>query len=305
MELITIGQKHHSGKEVPLWHNTRETFDPQLGAGTHFRLILIESGTGILRINDQHIVFNAPVLLCLNEQETLSLEQSINIKATALYFHPTVINDAFSLEKIRNAQPNFRPTDWQDRVWLDPFIDHSANCHGLLNLGPTTANQIAQQIAYTARELNQQRDIFWPCRSRSYFLELLFTIDRLYREPELTEIGMIAQLENQKEIGDVLLYLHTHYQEKINLNELARQFNTNRTTLTRQFRNVTGQPVMTYLVNLRIHLASLMLRNTTVPVVEVMQRVGFLDDTHFTRTFRKHINTTPSEYRQRNCWMLQ
>jgi AraC family L-rhamnose operon regulatory protein RhaS len=305
MELITIGQKHHPGKEVSLWHNAREIFDPQLGVGTHFRLILVESGTGILRINDQHIVFNAPVLICLNEQETLSLEQNVNIKATALYFHPGVINDAFSFEKIREDYTSFTPTDWQDRIWLDPFINRSANQSGLLNLGPVTANQITQQIAYTARELNQQRDIFWPCRSRSYFLELLFTIDRLYREPELTEMGVLSQLENQKEIGEVLLYLHTHYQEKINLNELARQFHTNRTTLTRQFRTVTGQSVMNYLVNLRIHLASLMLRNTTVPVAEVMQRVGFMDDTHFTRTFRKHINTTPSEYRQLNCWMLQ
>jgi len=62
---------------------------------------------------------------------------------------------------------------------------------------------------------------------------------------------------------------------------------------------------MSYLVNLRVHLASLLLRNTTVSVSEVMQNVGFIDDTHFTRTFRKYTNFTPSEYRQRHCWMLQ
>jgi len=39
-----------------------------------------------------------------------------------------------------------------------------------------------------------------------------------------------------QDIGEVILYLHTHYQEKITLAGLTRQFHTNRTTLTRQFR---------------------------------------------------------------------
>jgi AraC family L-rhamnose operon regulatory protein RhaS len=136
-------------------------------------------------------------------------------------------------------------------------------------------------------------------------LELLFLVHSLYREPEITEIGVLSQAASTEGMSEVILYLHTHYHEKINLNDLARQFHTNRTTLTRQFREVTGLSVMTYLANLRVHLASLLLRNTTVSVSEVMQNVGFIDDTHFTRTFRKYTSSTPSEYRQNHCWMLQ
>ncbi len=305
MELFTIGQEIHQGREVPLWHNPEETFIPDLGADTRFRLILVTKGTGIIRLNDRHIVFNAPALLCINEYERPVLEQSSNIEATGLYFHPSVINSAFSLENIRQEPKNFEHTDRQDQDWLWAFVHRSTRWKGLLSLAPIIASRIAQQIAIVGRELSEQRDNFWPCRSRSYFLELLFLVDRLYREPDVTEIGVLSQVASLEGIGDVILYLHTHYQEKINLNDLARHFHTNRTTLTRQFREVTGLPVMTYLANLRVHLASLMLRNTNVSVMEVMQRVGFIDDTHFTRTFRKYTRSTPSEYRQRYCWMLQ
>ena len=86
---------------------------------------------------------------------------------------------------------------------------------------------------------------------------------------------------------------------------MAQRFHTNRTTLTERFGLVTGQPVLSYLIRLRVRLASLMLRDTMLPVSEVMTRVGFTDSTHFGRTFRKHLGCTPSEYRTRFCWMMR
>lgn len=304
MELLTIGQKIHPGREVLLFPMLRESFTSEPGANMRLHLILIQKGTGIIRLAEQRIAFNAPVLLCINEREGLALEQGLDIEAAGLYFHPSVINSAFSFENLRNDSQNLDFTASQDQYWLQAFLDRNEKRWGLFNLAPMTANRIAHYLALVDQELDEQRDHFWPCRSRSYFLELLFLVDRLYREPEYAEIGILSDVTSKEDVGDVILYLHTHYQEKITLAELARNFHTNRTTLTKQFNTVTGLPVMTYLINLRIHLASLMLRNTTISVNEVMQRVGFMDETHFTRTFRKYTHLTPSEYRQRFCWVV-
>jgi AraC family L-rhamnose operon regulatory protein RhaS len=306
MELSTIGKEIYPGTEVKLWCNPQESFAPLAGAENRLHLVLVEEGSGILCLNDGQIACNAPILLCLNEHEPLTLIKGASLKARGMYFHPAVINSAFSFQNIRQAPDGeFRFTDIQDQYWLQAFIDRGPQRNGLFSLAPITANRIKHQMILIDQELDEQRDGFWPCRSRSYLLELLFLIDRLYREPQSADIGVLAQVETTDEIGEVILYLHTHYQEKITLAGLACHFNTNRTTLTRQFRAATGLPVMTYLINLRVHLASLMLRNTTLSVTEVMQRVGFIDDTHFTRTFRKHTRTTPSEYRQRYCWMVE
>jgi AraC-like DNA-binding protein len=288
-----------------LWHNPNETFIPGLGAETRFRLILIEKGSGILCIGERRIAFNAPALLCLNETETAVMEQCVDIKASGLYFHPTEINSAFSFENVHGEPNGLRHTDTQDRHLLEPFTDPVGMQKRLLGLAPITASHLVHKMAVVGQELNAQRDGYWPCRSRSYFLELLFLVHNLYCEPNRAEVGILSDVASTGEMGEVILYLHTHYNEKINLNDLARYFHTNRTTLSREFRAVTGLPVMTYLVNLRVHLASLLLRNTTMLVTEVMQNVGFIDDTHFTRTFRKYTRSTPSEYRQRHCWMLQ
>jgi transcriptional regulator GlxA family with amidase domain len=50
---------------------------------------------------------------------------------------------------------------------------------------------------------------------------------------------------------------------------------------------------------LRLRMASVLLGETTLPVSEIMRRVGFGDATHFGRTFRKYTGYPPSEYRQR------
>jgi AraC family L-rhamnose operon regulatory protein RhaS len=61
---------------------------------------------------------------------------------------------------------------------------------------------------------------------------------------------------------------------------------------------------MKYLGHVRLQVASLMLRDTELPIGEIALRTGFGDATHFGRSFRRSIGCLPSEYRQRNCWML-
>jgi len=241
MELSTIGQKNHPGREVPIWHKPQENLHPAARRRNRFRLILVETGTGILRINDQHIVFNAPVLLCLNEQEAPVLEQSVNIKATALYFHPSIVNDSFSLKRFASPPKLSQGLNgkmccgWMS-LWIAPL--NATACSALAPSPPASSlNRLPTPHANSV----QQRDLLWPCRSRSYFWSLLFTVDRLYHEPDLTEIGALSQLGTQKEIGEVAV-LPAHALSRENQLERTRPSvsHTNRTTLTRQFAMSLG-----------------------------------------------------------------
>jgi transcriptional regulator GlxA family with amidase domain len=102
----------------------------------------------------------------------------------------------------------------------------------------------------------------------------------------------------------LISYLHTNYMEKISINKLAKLFCTNRTTLADFFRRNTGDSIIAHLIKIRIDVACLMLRNTELPVAEITRRTGFNDLTHFARMFKKKMNQTPSEYREKYCWML-
>ena len=300
MELVTSNKKNPDHR-MPLWYNPQETFSPDLGVGTRFRLILVEGGTGILRLADRREVFTAPAVFCLNETDRPELEQSLGLRAQALYFHPNVVNSALTFENVRGSGENFSLTEHQDRYWLQPFVRRDAGAGGHLRLGPISARRISSLLKVAGQTLTLQNDWNWSCRSRSYLLELLFLLERVSSAPQIAEKDLLSEFSGDAD--PIILYLHTHYQEKVTLAELARIFHTNRTTLTVRFRQSTGVSVITYLIQLRVHLAALMLRDTSLSVAEIGERVGFNDNSHFTRTFREYMECSPTEYRQRYCWL--
>jgi AraC family L-rhamnose operon regulatory protein RhaS len=302
MNYCTTGRNFFPGYKVTLCYNAEEAFQP-LDEEPCFRIILVEDGTGIVRFGGRRGTFVAPALFCLNEHDQIELEQGVDLKVRSYYFHPSVINSTFIFENIRSLNYPFSETERSDLSWLRSFLVRDENFIGLLNVGPATARRIAGFFDVIAYELEMQRDDFWPCRSRAYFLELLFLIERIRLAPE-TGHDMILS-EQAGEMDPIILYLHTHYQERITIAELTSLFHINRTTLNEKFYGTTGQTIMSYLIGLRMRLASLMLRDTSLPVSEIMDRVGFKDITHFGRTFRKQTGLAPSEYRQKFCWMLK
>jgi AraC family L-rhamnose operon regulatory protein RhaS len=268
-----------------------------------FRLALILKGTGILPLEGRRIALMAPALLCLNETEQPEWEDRHGLEARVLFFHPAVINQKFDFTNIRGDGSAFSGTEEQDLFFLRPFLQCRSR-HGLpVAIGPNSAGRIVGLMENIRVGLEEQPDDVWPCRTRSYFLELLFLTQRLFEDPEATEWAELSG-PTIPEVGQILIYLHTHYMERITLDELCRVFHTNRTTLSRQFREATDLTVMDYLIRLRLRVASTMLRNTELPISEVMTRVGFMDNTHFTRSFKRHLGHSPSEYRQQFCWML-
>lgn len=303
-ELYTNGRTYYPGYQLWLWHNPEETFSPDLGYGTRFRLLLVEQGSGILQIGTYRQPFIAPMLFCLNDQDRITLEQPHDVRAQGIYFHPSVINSAFTFDNVRAGDPGFSGTQCQDLSFLRAYLYRDANYHGQLQLGLPTAQRLAHLMQASGQELTSQWNDSWPCRSRSFLLEILFIILRVVSAPSnatMTDVGLPAASED---VDPVIMHLYTHYHEKVTITTLSRTFHTNRTTLTERFRETTGVPVMTYLARLRIRMASSMLHDTRLPINEVAYRVGFNDMTHFGRTFRKYMGCTPSEYREKYCWMV-
>ena len=97
-------------------------------------------------------------------------------------------------------------------------------------------------------------------------------------------------------ISDIYDYISEHYTEKLTLHDLCFIFGTNKTTLTKDFRRLTGDTVMGHLARLRLRRAKALLREGKCSVTEIAELLNFSSVHYFTRFFRKHENMTPSEY---------
>ncbi|MFZ5988930.1 MAG: helix-turn-helix domain-containing protein [Bacillota bacterium] len=286
---------------VPLICNENETFPKGCRFEECFRLIIIENGTMLLRNGQHRKIITAPTVLCLNEKEYPVIEENSNLKAKSVYFKPSFINSNFTFDNIRDWGNSFTLSDIRDRNWLICFLERKETFDGIMNVGYLVIKQINWLFTSLEREMREKRDGWWPCRSRSFFLEILFILERAFFTQQSLDKAVLNGIS--EDISKVVFYLHTHYQQKITISKLVEEFHINRTTLNDRFSKEVGYPVMTYLIKHRINLASLLLRDTLVPVSEIMERVGFKDSAHFVRMFKKYLGCSPLEYRKNNCLM--
>ena len=134
-------------------------------------------------------------------------------------------------------------------------------------------------------------------------MELLILIEQIANDPEMIHHRELASIPG--DMAEIILYLHTNYTQKITIAELTQLYHINRTSLAERFQQVVGVPIMTYLIELRIKIASSLLRDSLIPVTEVTERVGFKDIAHFNRMFRKYTSFSPTEYRQQHSWLMR
>lgn len=298
----TIGKEIHCGLKHPIYYSEVPCIN-EMPTDECFHLLLIEQGSGIICFQDCTISFIAPTLLCINEKDLPIFKNCSNVKIKSIYFHPYLINPLFNYKNIRDTEKVFSYTQQEDRYLLLPFIHRDNNYKGLLSMGPDTFSRKSKLFEFIARELHLQRDVYWPCRSRSYFLELLILVTKLFdSNHDLLENNLPSLPES---IDNIVTYLHNNYQDKITLEQLSNMFNTNRTSLNNQFYKATNLSVIDYLIKLRVNLASTMLRDTMLPIFEIMGRVGFNDSSNFWRIFKKHTTLSPKEYRKKYCWIKE
>ncbi len=302
MGLSTIGRENLTGYRINLFCSEEGAMDPEKGHREALRIVFVEEGSGIIRIGGRRHVFAAPVVFCFNERDVFRFENCGNCRAKAVWFHPDIINITLDFDRIHANDNELTYTEQQDIYWLGPFCRRQEGFTGQLNIGPGTAKRISGLIDSIKDQTVLQPDGYWPCRSRSYVIELLFLLSGLQTQPQSTEYIHLSR-END-EIVDVIQFLHANYSSRITLAQLTRRFHINRTSLGRDFLETTGTTIMTYLMKLRLYIASQLLRDTTLPITEIYERVGFNDPAHFGRQFRKHYGTSPSEYRRQYNWLI-
>ncbi|MCR5067209.1 MAG: response regulator [Erysipelotrichaceae bacterium] len=86
--------------------------------------------------------------------------------------------------------------------------------------------------------------------------------------------------------------------EDLNLNYCANKLAVTPSYLSGRFSRDMGQSFSNYLTSLRMEKAGEMLKNVSLKVYEVAERVGISDVSYFNKLFREYEGKTPLQYRR-------
>lgn len=102
---------------------------------------------------------------------------------------------------------------------------------------------------------------------------------------------------NRLDISRIKKYMEEHYTEGITLELTAAAYYVSKEYLSKMFKAATGKGFLEYLTELRMERARELILDYKVPLKEVGEMVGYLDQAHFYKTFKKYFGKTPGEIR--------
>jgi AraC-like DNA-binding protein len=95
-----------------------------------------------------------------------------------------------------------------------------------------------------------------------------------------------------------LSYIQNHHTEPITIAQLASLSGFSQVHFMNIFKKAVGTTCIDYLIEYRLALAAIDLRETDHPVVQVAMDHGFQTISYFNRAFRRKYHATPSAYRR-------
>ena len=179
MELYTKSQDVNWNRIVDLYVDTKHDLSPYINDESTFKLLVVESGVLHVMEKEKIRYVMAPAIVLLSNEEKLQVIYKKKLKSLTVYFKPTVIHDDFTYESLQeeNYEEKIGSTLYQDYNLIRPFFSLKALLPKIYNLTTSALLSILNLVEHIEQELLSQRDGFWPCRSRSYFMELLFYIN--------------------------------------------------------------------------------------------------------------------------------
>ena len=96
----------------------------------------------------------------------------------------------------------------------------------------------------------------------------------------------------------VIEYLQHHYNEEVNLNQIASALHYSPSYLTKIFVQQYDTTPSKYMISLRMQKAQqLLAHNPELSVRQIGETVGYPEQGYFSRIFKKYVGVSPLEYR--------
>lgn len=91
-----------------------------------------------------------------------------------------------------------------------------------------------------------------------------------------------------------------HSENKLQVQEIAKELNMHPNYLNSVLKNKTGRTVNDWISKRTLSVAKTLLSNTSFTSKEIAYKLGFSEPTHFSRFFKKHTKFTPGAFRKSN-----
>ncbi|MCR4694385.1 MAG: response regulator [Pseudobutyrivibrio sp.] len=152
-------------------------------------------------------------------------------------------------------------------------------------------------IGFTKKDIFQNTDSTYVFNRDSKLEEIIIFFQKLYSQT-LQYVDEHTKKKNRLDTDSVCRYLKEHYTDGITLEGVADHFHISKEYLSKMFKNDQQIGFTDYVLKLRMERAKELITVYHAPLKEVGAIVGYIDQAHFYKNFKKYYGITPGEMRE-------
>ena len=118
---------------------------------------------------------------------------------------------------------------------------------------------------------------------------------RFYTGHSVRQLPTVPFAQARQPVARAIEYMHANLDQPISLKKVAEAAHISPSHLLRIFKRATGSPLHQFLIRLRVNRARKLLLTGNASIADVAAEVGFADQSHLTRHFKRLLGTTPKK----------
>lgn len=213
-------------------------------------------------------------------------------KGDVIIFNRGILHDEFAdshpIALVSIAADGIQLPDLPENCILPPDMPPIFSLEGRMPV----FHQLVSILAEEAKSNDVRRGLI----SQSIFLALFYmtldAIDLHYRKSGKLD-SAAADSGHQ-----IRAYVDAHITEELSVQAVAHDFDISPSYLARIFKRATGYPLSKYIIRRRLGEAQTLLLNSSLPISEIAARVGYPNQSYFTKLFTQAFHVSPLQYRK-------
>lgn len=261
------------------WHNEVE-------------IIYVEEGTLIFNIDMKTLKLTKGDCIFINSEQ-LHSPYSIDNKPTihhAIVFDLNILNSSIY--------------DFCQNKYIDPLLKNDLRFPQFLNTNSICGKKALQEIVEIINYYNI-KNAGWELNIKGSLLKIVANLaqeDMFLKDTNNFSLPKDYKVELIKKI---LSHIHTNFNQKIYIDDLAMEANMNPQYFCRFFKSITGKTPVSYINHYRIEQACKMIKTEDMKIMDICFSVGFDNFSYFIKKFKEYKNCTPSQYKNINITNFQ
>ena len=248
-----------------------------------------------------HLVLQGQIDLYLNGS-LLQLETGdcVFINGNTLHTSQQGKNSECSLMLITAFHPQIFSSSLGDQIYRKYFDSLLQHTNGFLIDRKLSCGQ---RIAELLRELHA-----FDKNQEGYELLCLHQLSNIWYQTvqymnQTVDMTYIPDLKksNSIEVKKILAYIHDHYDQPMEIEDLLRCSNLSRSECFRSFKRFIGKTPIEYINEYRLSQSAVMLTNTDRNVMEICISCGITSPSYYGKLFKEKYGLSPLAFRNRNC----